>query len=400
MQQEAGLVPISVRISGLVVAFAIRVIQREHDSFLRRRLISALQQDPDLFPQKRWSARVAHRIRDLHLHDLILQKRRDVPVEGYVQSPPWENPPARISVMASRRGTPLPRLRADAEATMRSVAQENCVVYFTDGSVDPVHNVAGAAFVTKDEEQGVRVLGTRCSTQAEGVAVGLALTHALNTHQRNVVVHTDSLALLQLISKNYHTDQKKLMTSLLFQLKALRQQGRSVVLNWVPGHIGIQGNEAADRVARRAATGDMEGGIGVLPSRTEILAIATRAMAKRELQSHRNLTAQRPSARWYQVATAYERLTPGVRLSRIEEVTLHRLRLGYRCFSEVTGQPEACIHCGEAGANGLDHYVALCPATRFLRAGPRTSAGGLIRRLTVSLNSYRLGRLLQVPPPR
>ncbi|XP_076033097.1 uncharacterized protein LOC143040519 [Oratosquilla oratoria] len=85
--------------------------------------------------------------------------------------------------MASRRGTPLPRLRADAEATMRSVAQENCVVYFTDGSVDPVHNVAGAAFVTKDEQQGVRVLGTRCSTQAEGVAVGLALTHALNTHQ-------------------------------------------------------------------------------------------------------------------------------------------------------------------------------------------------------------------------
>ncbi|XP_076069854.1 uncharacterized protein LOC143041726 [Oratosquilla oratoria] len=144
----------------------------------------------------------------------------------------------------------------------------------------------------------------------------------------------------------------------------------------------------------------MEGGIGVLPSRTEILAIATRTMAKRELQSHRNLTAQRPSARWYQVATAYERLTPGVRLSRIEEVTLHRLRLGYRCFSEVTGQPEACIHCGEAGANGLDHYVALCPATRFLRAGPRTSAGGLIRRLTMSLNSYQLGRLLQVPPPR
>ncbi|XP_076030415.1 uncharacterized protein LOC143018714 [Oratosquilla oratoria] len=135
--------------------------------------------------------------------------------------------------------------------------------------------------------------------------------------------------------------EKKLITSLLFQLKALRQQGRSVVLNWVPGHIGIQGNEAADRVARRAAAGDMEGGIGVLPSRTEILAIATRTMAKRELQSHRNLTAQRPSARWYQVATAYERLTPGVRLSRIEEVTLHRLRLGYRCFSEVTGQPEA-----------------------------------------------------------
>ncbi|XP_076049901.1 uncharacterized protein LOC143030619 [Oratosquilla oratoria] len=144
----------------------------------------------------------------------------------------------------------------------------------------------------------------------------------------------------------------------------------------------------------------MEGGIGVLPSRTEILAIATRTMAKRELQTHRNLATQRPSARWYQVATACERLTPGVRLSRIEEVTLHRLRLGYRCFSEVTGRPEACIHCGEEGANGLNHYVILCPATSFLRAGPRTSAGGLIRRLSRTPTSYQLGRLLQVPAPR
>ncbi|XP_076031729.1 uncharacterized protein LOC143020231 [Oratosquilla oratoria] len=84
------------------------------------------------------------------------------------------------------------------------------------------------------------------------------------------------------------------MTSELLQvnqLKILCLQRRSVVLSRVPGHIGIQGNEAADRVARRAATGDMEGGIGVLPVRTEILAIATRTMAKRELRTHRNLAA-------------------------------------------------------------------------------------------------------------
>ncbi|XP_076044868.1 uncharacterized protein LOC143027466 [Oratosquilla oratoria] len=210
--------------------------------------------------------------------------------------------------MASRCDTPLSRLRADAEKTMRSVAHENCVGCYTDGSVDTEHNVAGTAFVTEDSQQGVRVLGTRCSTQAEGVAVGLALTHALNTHQSNVAVHTDSLALLQLVSRDYHNEHKRLMTFLLCQLK---------VLNWLPGHIGIQGDEAADRVARRAATGAMGGGIGVLPSRTEISAITARTMPKRELQAHRSLTAQWTSVCWYHGATTYERLTPGVRLSRV-----------------------------------------------------------------------------------
>ncbi|XP_076061485.1 uncharacterized protein LOC143037244 [Oratosquilla oratoria] len=140
----------------------------------------------------------------------------------------------------------------------------------------------------------------------------------------------------------------------------------------------------------------MDGGTGVLPSRTVILAIAARTIAKRELQALRRLTAQRSLARWYHGATAYERLAPGVRLSGAQEVVLHRLRFGYRCFWDVKGQPENCKHCGAARANTLSHYVAVCPA----RVGPRTSAGGLIRRLTRTLTSYQLGRLLQVPPPR
>ncbi|XP_076051020.1 uncharacterized protein LOC143031275 [Oratosquilla oratoria] len=99
----------------------------------------------------------------------------------------------------------------------------------------------------------------------------------------------------------------------------------------------------------------MECGIGVLPGRTEILAIATRMMAKRELQKHRSLAAQRPSARWYQVATACERLTPGVRLSRVEEVTLQCLRLGYRCFSEVTAHDALDLLDGTRRVQDTNH---------------------------------------------
>ncbi|XP_076032972.1 uncharacterized protein LOC143020437 [Oratosquilla oratoria] len=348
MQQETGILPVSARISQRLAAFTTRVIQKQQNSFLQRRINAALQQDPEVFPMNRWSAKLARRIRDLHLQDLILLKRRDVPVDGYVQPPPWESLPAKISIMAMRRSAPLPQLRAKAVETMRAVTPENSVVYYTDGSVDAERRTAGAAFVTQDTRQGAR-----CSMQAEGIAVGLALTHALNTHQSHVI-------------------------------RSLHEQGRIVVLNWIPGHIGLPGNEEADRKARKPATNHhMDGGIGVLPSPAEILTIATRTLTRREVENHKLMAPMRPSALWYKRTSNYEKLATGMRLSRPQEVILHRLRLGYRCFWEIAGRQEDCQHCGAVGANTLVHYLTTCPASAFLRAGPATSPEGLQRRLAV-----------------
>ncbi|XP_076053528.1 uncharacterized protein LOC143032544 [Oratosquilla oratoria] len=84
-----------------------------------------------------------------------------------------------------------------------------------------------------------------------------------------------------------------------------------------------------------------------------------------------------------------------MRLSRPQEVILHRLRLGYRCFWEIAGRQEDCQHCGAVGANTLVHYLTTCPASAFLRAGPATSPEGLVRRLLGAINPYRLRRLTE-----
>ncbi|XP_076033113.1 uncharacterized protein LOC143020564 [Oratosquilla oratoria] len=186
------------------------------------------------------------------------------------------------------------------------------------------------------------------------------------------------------------------MTSLLFQIRSLHEQGRIVVLNWIPGHIGLPGNEEADREARKAATNHhMDGGIGVLPSRAEILTIATRTLTRREVEKHKLMAPMRPSALWYKRTSNYEKLATGMRLSRPQEVILHRLRLGYRCFWEIAGRQEDCQHCGAVGANTLVHYLTTCPASAFLRAGPATSPEGLVRRLLGAINPYRLRRLTE-----
>ena len=288
---------------------------------------------------------------------------------------------------------------------MGEVTPANSRVYYTDGSVNTDQNTAGAAFVSQDIRQGVRVMGTRCSMQAEGVAMGLALNHALDTHRQHVVIHTDSLTLIQALSKNTHTDNIRLLTSLLSQIGLLRQQGRLVVINWVPGHIGMQGNEAADREARAAAVqGHPEDAVGVFPSRVELLAIAKRTLKKRSLAHHKTLAVRTASARWYQKTTLYDKLSPPITLSRKEEVILYRLRLGYRCFWQLgttDDEEEArCSHCAESRGHNLQHYVAECPVTRFLRPGPATTPEGVVCRLMRHLNSYSIKRLVDTPPPR
>ncbi|KAG0728587.1 hypothetical protein GWK47_032177 [Chionoecetes opilio] len=47
-------------------------------------------------------------------------------------------------------------------------------------------------------------------------------------------------------------DNVQLTTAILGHIQGLAAQGRCVRFNWVPSHIGVRGNEAADEAAREA----------------------------------------------------------------------------------------------------------------------------------------------------
>ncbi|XP_076050801.1 BTB/POZ domain-containing protein 6-like isoform X2 [Oratosquilla oratoria] len=83
------------------------------------------------------------------------------------------------------------------------------------------------------------------------------------------------------------------------EIRSLHDQGRLVVLNWIPGHIGLPGKAVADSEARKvAASHHMDGGIGVLPSRAEILTIAARTLTRREIEKHKLMAPIRPRGLW------------------------------------------------------------------------------------------------------
>lgn len=74
-----------------------------------------------------------------------------------------------------------------------------------------------------------------------------ALAHASQKEER-LVIHTDSRAAIDSLQYNMANDNTYLLTTVLTTAQRILDQGGRIVINWVPSHTGIRGNERADRL--------------------------------------------------------------------------------------------------------------------------------------------------------
>ena len=62
---------------------------------------------------------------------------------------------------------------------------------------------------------------------------------------------SDSLSALQAIKRNSQSSREDVVKEIVVVSHQLITRGTDIVLQWVPSHVGVPGNESADRAAKQ-----------------------------------------------------------------------------------------------------------------------------------------------------
>ena len=94
---------------------------------------------------------------------------------------------------------------------------------------------------------------------AELQAILFALKQVYQSKEKKFMIFSDSLSALQAL-KNFKTDHPLLIQiqELLHKINANKKE---TIFMWVPGHIDMRGNEAADRAAKEAVNTEPTAGL-------------------------------------------------------------------------------------------------------------------------------------------
>ena len=152
-------------------------------------------------------------------------------------------------------------LKLSALETIDSYPKEWLHVY-TDGSAFKATVNAGyGAILYHPDGTEAKIYDACGSFNSNFVAEKEAITHAVkhinnmfdtNGDPMSIVIFTDSLSTLQALESGGGGD--RYLTNLTLEIdKLISRHHIQVVLQWIPGHAGIRGNEAADTLAKQGA---------------------------------------------------------------------------------------------------------------------------------------------------
>jgi ribonuclease HI len=329
----------------------------------------------------------------LHLHIIRahgkMPKRHPTPLHHLFASFPTVNPKTMETIHPIRRD---PKAALAADTLIPSPENSNAhraihpsdITIYTDGSAKEGGVGAAAVMIKRASPSRPRKLlyhlgrGTKYtvySAETTGLLLGAHLLRSVTSHFTSVTFATDNQAAILALDTNKPGPSHIILDAFESLIRRLRDElGRlDITVQWVPGHQGIQGNEAADQAAKEAAEGASSRSRALpkmLKKPLPVSKAATKLTHSRKLHDR--------ATKWWRASPRYSkasRIDPSMPsnnfmqeikdLPRLHSSILLQLRTGHaplNYFLHKIGQADSptCLKCRHEDETVI-HYLVRCP---------------------------------------
>ena len=240
MGQELDILPVKTRceitVAKLVDKVKFMTSHPLHVSCTRQAIINS--------ERSKWL------IKSREIYAKLAPASDDRTLEAFDDQAPWESSPIlyHVNHTINKGKHTGEELKAASLRDMQSLPDG--VHYFTDGSKS--ESRVAAAYIVNDTASFLRLNDDATITQAELVAIWGALEHAAE-HSLKAIIHTDSLTAIQTL-RNKKNSERSLCNYILSTAHLLKERP---LINWIPSHVGIEGNELADKHAKEGLQRDV-----------------------------------------------------------------------------------------------------------------------------------------------